>query len=405
MKPTKFSRFCLQLLIATLPCVTSQETLPVVRDEIDGFSNATSTIGRRLMETSAIRFNKFYGEPRGFKPLVNHNYPVRGGVYDMLTSSTDATDVIMLNDARVRKYNIPKIVERIGGWPNHPEADESAPYWNELRHFIDIQKKRMYHPDLELFPRAEVWRGWDLNEVAEAVHNEVPGSLQSLLMEEMFEKRWGEVYLDPDVFPQSCDPRRMHFSEEDIVEDLNQWVIDTVMPPTFALKWYVGRARPEEVLWAIKKGRITDGVPSDIRSYVNNLDSNSQFDFTAYEEGSPTHPSWPAMHAASGSCSFWMSIIMDLNPEQLCQARLTDYAIAFARTVAGVHYQGDNIMGLNYAQEILEKELPSYLAYRYGANPQDVKRKIREIKYDWNEFDHEDPCPFLNRNYDLCYLP
>ena len=40
------------------------------------------------------------------------------------------------------------------------------------------------------------------------------------------------------------------------------------------------------------------------------------------------------MHAASGSCSLFVAVMLDLNEEQLCQARLTDYAIAFSRTIA-----------------------------------------------------------------------
>ena len=73
------------------------------------------------------------------------------------------------------------------------------------------------------------------------------------------------------------------------------------------------------------------------------MNLRSQFDFTAYAEGSPDHPSWPAMHSAGASASLWIAVVADLTPEQLCQARRLDYAIAFARTVAGVHYPDDNI--------------------------------------------------------------
>ena len=58
---------------------------------------------------------------------------------------------------------------------------------------------------------------------------------------------------------------------------------------------HLGRARPEEVIWAIKKGRIHKGVPRDIMRFVDRLDITSQHEFTAYEEGSPKHPSWPGM--------------------------------------------------------------------------------------------------------------
>jgi len=34
------------------------------------------------------------------------------------------------------------------------------------------------------------------------------------------------------------------------------------------------------------------------------------------------------------STSFWLSIVLDLNDEQLCEARLMDYGISYARTIA-----------------------------------------------------------------------
>ena len=94
------------------------------------------------------------------------------------------------------------------------------------------------------------------------------------------------------------------------------------------------RPRPEEVVWAIKTGRISEGVPYDLKRKILNLRIYSAPEFTAYEEGCPRHPSWPAMHAASTALSFWLAIVLDLNPEQLCQARLTDFAISYARTIA-----------------------------------------------------------------------
>lgn len=69
----------------------------------------------------------------------------------------------------------------------------------------------------------------------------------------------------------------------------------------------------------------------------------------------------------------------------------------------GVHYPDDNIMGLNFAQEIISQALPEYLKERFHADPAAVARKIKKYKYDWNDFDPEDPCPFLKRGYDRCY--
>ena len=92
--------------------------------------------------------------------------------------------------------------------------------------------------------------------------------------------------------------------------------------------------------------------------------------FTAYPEGSPRHPSRPAMHYAASAASLWMPVVVQMTPEQLCQVQLTDYAVAFARTVARVHYQADNIAGpklgrqliARFLSEDLKLCLPTYLS-------------------------------------------
>jgi hypothetical protein len=76
-----------------------------------------------------------------------------------------------------------------------------------------------------------------------------------------------------------------------------------------------------------------------------------------------------------------------LSQEQYCQVVLLDHAVAFARSVAGVHYPDDNIAGLNFAQEYIAKNLPSYLAQRYGANATKVQEKVAALRFDWNLFD------------------
>jgi len=112
--------------------------------------------------------------------------------------------------------------------------------------------------------------------------------------------------------------------------------------------------------------------------------------FTAYPEGSPTHPSWPAMHSAASAASFWLDIVMDLTDEQRCEARKLDYSIAYARTVAGVHYPDDNIAGLIIGQEIIAQRLPQIFMDVYGANEDDVMNAVDRARYDWTTFKSSD---------------
>jgi hypothetical protein len=63
-----------------------------------------------------------------------------------------------------------------------------------------------------------------------------------------------------------------------------------------------------------------------------------------------------------------------------------DYAISYARTVAGVHFPGDNIAGLTLGQELLAAYLPDFLHQTYGSDTAAVEAKIETLRFDWNEF-------------------
>jgi hypothetical protein len=65
------------------------------------------------------------------------------------------------------------------------------------------------------------------------------------------------------------------------------------------------------------------------------------------------------------------------------EAKKTDLAVAMGRTVAGVHYKDDNTAGLTMGQEIVARELPRYLASKYGADALKVKAKIESLRFDW----------------------
>jgi len=346
--------------------------------------------------TADFRFNKFSvpADVNLDKPLGPADYPIMGELYETL-KLTDAISVINQEDYEV-KMDIATLINAVGGLPSQPEADSTAPFWEKLREVMDVQDARRNDPNTPIFTLPDIWEGSDLNQVADYVHNEYPGIIQSALLADILTNRYGPVVLDFDVVPYRSNS--MFLRRDIMVADMSSWAMSTVGPYNFAAKWYAGRARPEEVVWAIKTGQMTEGVPEDIAERIANLDISDQREFTAYSEGSPRHPSWPAMHSAIASVSFWLSVVLDINNEQLCQARLTDYAISYARTVAGVHYTDDNLTGMNLAQEVLAASMPTYLSEKFGADATLIEKKIRKNRFDWNTFDPADPCPFLRRN-------
>lgn len=167
---------------------------------------------------------------------------------------------------------------------------------------------------------------------------------------------------------------------------LNTWAVDVVCPPNFLLKWTVGKLRPEEAAFEIANNLMED-VPQLLNSLIDWMNLTTPEQFTAYPEGSPSHPSWPAMHSAASAASLWLATVADLTDQQYCQVLLTDYAIAFARSVAGVHYSSDNIAGLNLGQHLVAEALPAHLAVMYNANKTAVEEKIARLRFDWKNFD------------------
>jgi hypothetical protein len=142
----------------------------------------------------------------------------------------------------------------------------------------------------------------------------------------------------------------------------------------------------------IYKGDLTEkeGVPKDLIEDIESMKVCSPADFTAYDNGSPTHPSFPGMHSAGSTCSLWLACLYDLTPDQYCEALHVDYAVAFGRTVAGVHYQQDNLAGVNIGQRIIREKLPEFLENNYGYDSAKVAKRLKDLSFDWNKFDSKD---------------
>lgn len=95
----------------------------------------------------------------------------------------------------------------------------------------------------------------------------------------------------------------------------------------FEVKWYYGLARPEE--YACLPGKL----------------------FTAYVEGCPHHPAYPAGHATvsgktRGVLECWFNFTN--HPLEYAQMIWSCFHFATYRTFAGVHYTQDNITGLRH---------------------------------------------------------
>lgn len=261
--------------------------------------------------------------------------------------------------------------------PTHP-GDEG--FWEEFEVIVDLQIAReageMASDDMYL---PEIFSGMSMEEGAEAVHSEFPTTWPTELAKYLLENG---ATIDSDIIPLSS--QNDFVNTEVLLARVIGWAVSEVSPSAFAAKWSEGRARPESVAWAVHTGEID--APDHIKEKIASLNLTSAADFTAYDEGSPMHPSWPAMHSAASQASLYLAVLLDLNDEQVDETRKLDYAVAQFRSMAGVHYESDNLAGLALGQAVIAQELPDFLA-EFGADPDAVKAKIETVMHDWYEYD------------------
>jgi len=362
---------------------------------------AASTLQKQGVNASNFRFRKFNVTNTARRSTVTGiTFPLSLREADILREPGATRSISVVRDEEVcapppYRVDLDLCIDDLkkkGLYPvTHPE-DEA--FWEQFEVVVEAQryiKMKQEDPCIpDPLPKVmpyltQYWKGFDILEVAEAVHDEFPGKWHYAMLEEWVGK--GEVVYDDKVVPKFGNYDFLR--RQVMLSDMVGYAFRSSGPCNFSLKWREGRARPEEVAFAIFEKTLNTprGIDlSAIAQAIRNMDLKDPTDFTAYAEGSPTHPSWPAMHSASSASSFWLDVILILTPEQRCTARMLDWSVSYARTVAGVHYPDDNLAGLTVGQGILAQILPDYLERNYNADKHIVKKKIEKAMFDWNEF-------------------
>lgn len=275
----------------------------------------------------------------------------------------------------------------------HPDDADPTQFWDEFEEVVAAQQMRRnneltqsimtMHP---LFAQEE-----DIDASAQRVKADFPTDFPILQIKRFLGQG---LKLDDNIFRrgdcgQSGTPEFVNAAVA--LSGIAGWAITQVSPVAFASKWHVGRLRPEEVAMMVNQDRFSGQAGSQIKRAISGMRLSHAAEFTAYTEGSPVHPSWPAMHSAASSLSTWMDVVADLTPAQREEARLLDYSIAYFRTLAGVHYESDNRAGLAMGKGIIERKLPEFLADMYACDDASasaindyVVNKIKSVDLDWS---------------------
>ena len=269
--------------------------------------------------------------------------------------------------------------------PTHP-GDPG--FWKEFEDIVDIQvARRNGDVAADVMDLPKIFEGYNMEEASQAVRADFPSKWPTALTEQLLAEG---AKIDRSIIPGKTNAEFVDGPV--LLARIIGWAVSEVSPSAFACKWSQGRARPESVAWAVKNGELE--APAHIKAKVDAMNLTSPEDFTAYEEGSPRHPSWPAMHSAASCASLYLGVLLDLTPEQLEETKKVDWAVAKFRSLAGVHYDTDNRAGLALGQEVIAKQLPEVLK-RFGADPEAVRAKIEKVRHDWYTYDTAEK-PVLN---------
>ena len=336
--------------------------------------------------TSVAKLSEFYVEKvhKEIFPLLPKDYPVRGVTAHELKTETYGDSVVTEEDYALHGAKANEYLALIKP-PVFPNSDCRSEFWHQLEHVVDLQIARRKDVDpYSLHRWPDLWKKFRLEDVANAVKNEYPVSLQAEMIETLFK---AGVKMDHQIMPFRS--LRNTVGTQFLLAKLNTWAMEAVSPMGFRIKWDKGLPRPEEVAYliAMKEYTAADGVPQGLIDKIHSMKLRNAHDFTAYEFGCPTHPSWPAMHAAGSTCSFWLPAVAHVTPEQYCEALRVDLAVAYARSVAGVHYKQDNFAGLNLGMQIIKEKFPKYMAEKYHSNEQKLRERLEHLSFDWEDFD------------------
>ncbi|CAK0909848.1 unnamed protein product [Prorocentrum cordatum] len=254
--------------------------------------------------------------------------------------------------------------------PTHADdadAADQARFWNEFEDVVTAQLLRrngaLTQDIMSVHP---LFAGDTMEQSAQRVRADFPTQFPT----EQIMSYLGSMALtmDPEIFGQASCASTVEFVNGPVaLGRMIGWAIAEVSPAAFACKWYVGRARPEEVAYNLSQGGLSQ-APANVRAMVDGMGLTARESFTAYSEGCPVHPAWPAMHSAASSLSTWLDVVALLTPAQRNEVRLLDYSVAYFRTFAGVHYDSDNRAGLALGQKIVREKLPDYLSEKYGCD-------------------------------------
>mmetsp|Transcript_6259 Transcript_6259/g.9014 ORF Transcript_6259/g.9014 Transcript_6259/m.9014 type:complete len:200 (-) Transcript_6259:436-1035(-) len=126
----------------------------------------------------------------------------------------------------------------------HPNSDPNNPFWEDLRVVVQAQLSRQNNvPPETLLKVPNIWSAYSIHDVAEAVHDEFPGSVHIELIKELFggalDKPYGPNCANCALINRAVIPSQSlteFIRGAVMLSDINTWAFGVIGPLNFSVK-------------------------------------------------------------------------------------------------------------------------------------------------------------------------
>ena len=207
-----------------------------------------------------FRFNKIpvlRGNVGAMFPLGNRHYPMRGRLAEELKFNTTAESVMTSDDYELKRIDEEDYMARAGGPPTYPNEDKDHPFWQEFRTVMEAQVHRRANGTVsDVMTPPTLWENFTIEDVADAVHDEYPGSIQADMINYFISIG---LKIDHNIIP--FRGHNDFIGRNFRAAKLNTWATGQVAATNFRTKWTYGRPRPEEVrFWECLTLRLISNI-------------------------------------------------------------------------------------------------------------------------------------------------
>ena len=160
-------------------------------------------------------------------------------------------------------------------------ADADA-FWGELARVAEMQVVRRNPAALASTHLVALPKMFEEHTVAAAaaeVEKDFPSKFPTMLVEQFLHEG---VRFDASVVPHTGND---FVNKVVMLANIIGWAVSVVSPYAFASKWQEGRARPEEVAWAVHTNdALVAGAPDSVVSTIQALALTDAYSFTACKD-------------------------------------------------------------------------------------------------------------------------